>query len=452
MGLKEDIAAHKSTSSPSGLMADIVAHKAQTEADAEFDKQLLASPTEGMSTPAKLGAGFISGLMNVGQGAGNMMGLVDDETITERKGLEAPLSDTTAGSIGQFGGEMAALAPLGAVGTGAKVLGGGQKALRGTAAALEGAGAGAILANPNERGQGAALGAGTGLILNKAMAGLSRVGKDGLVKVKPSAEKLGGYVEKMTGKRPFTPLAQAADKDKLSRAGKFVFSDAAGLLNSARNSFEKQSDDLLTDVYEANIRQAWGGFGKKQADIANKVLRETGDMQLALEAGKNAGKKGEYSASQDVLDTAARSSLTGNYSPQQLLKASKSGVAGDIGYAPFREVGKDMLDVLGTNLGESSVASRNIFRGFTDTVGDAAAILPGPGALLGSKTWQNMLMGQNPLQRGMREGLDTRSGKVFREGMSGVRRTASGQPAEKDESDDMVTAQELLANALRGDI
>ncbi len=446
------------------------AREVQAAQDAEFDRQLLAPPTEGMSMGEKLGAGFISGLLNVGQGVGNMLGIVDDATITERKRLEAPLSDTTAGSVGQFGGELAALAPLGLVGKGAQGVNAAVQGTRGMlptatrvlsstggAATAEGALGGAILSNPNERGEGAALGAGAGLLLNKAMGGMSRFWKDGLAKPSKSATELTNYVEKMTGKRPFIPLAQAVDQ----RSGPITakaksYADIASLLPSARAKFESQAKELTGDVYEANLRKAFSGFGKSQGDVGVKIFRETGDMQMALEAAKNAKRVPKFSTSQEVLDTASRKAPRGEYSPSHLRRAAEAS-EGDIAHAPFRREALLMEDVLPKDVGKSTVAAREGYRDLTDVVGFAADRLPWLGSVLSSRSLQNFLMGSTFWQRQLKKSLNTGSGKDVRATISRIRAAMSAQPAESDESNDMVSPQELVkdyasqaSNALRG--
>ena len=428
-------------------------------AEEEF-RRLQAENVAGMSTGAKLGTGFISGLVNIGQGVGNMVGLVDDETIAERKRMEAAISDTTAGSIGQFGGEMAGLAPLGFIGKGFqyghKLIKGAQalptaaKVLAGTSAALEGAGAGAILANPNERGSGAALGAGAGFVLNKAMAGLSRFGKDGLAKVSKEAKDLLGLVEQQTGKKAFIPLTQAADIASGSVTSKTkTLMDVLGLAPSVRDNLNRQSKEFSSDMLETNLRQAFGGFAKKQGDIGAKVLRETGDMQMALEAAKNASKKKVFSKTQQVLDDAARKASEGRYTPKQLLRSAEKSVDGDIAYAPLRDTAIKMEKVIGSPVGTSSVGTRAELNMIENLVGTMINVIPGSGEILGSKALQNFLMGNTVAQNELKKALQTGSGKVVRETLSRFRATMSGQPVEDDETNDLMSPVDLVKNTSR---
>jgi len=412
-------------------------------------------------------SGVGSGMMNVVRGAGNILGLVDDEEIAKAKAIDAELSDSGYGSAGQFTGEMAALAPLGVVGKGAQVA---HTAVKGagvlptalrvmtapySSAALEGAGAGAVLANPNERGEGAALAASTGFVLNRALAGLSRIGKDGLGKVSQSARDLMDLVESKTGKRPFIPVPMAIDEGAGSvtaRTGAFM--DAVSLLPSARKNMEKQVRGLQDDLYETNIRQTFGG---NKANVASDTLRRTGgDMQMALEYGKNAGK-GTFTPTQKILDTAARGVPRGRYTPKHLLRASERSVGGDIAHAPLRDTALKMDDVLSRNIGTSNVASRDMYHAVAGLVGSVVDKFPGLGPMLSSKSLQNFLIGNTRAQVALQRAMATGSGQQVRRVISDIRRTISAQPAISDESGDFNSVGEqirdfssMAANSLRG--
>ena len=415
-------------------------------------------------------AGVGSGMMGIVKGAGNMMGLVDDEEIAEKKRIDEELSGTGIGSTGQFVGEMAALAPLGVVGKGAQVA---HKAIRGAGmlptaakiltgagsiAAVEGGLAGAIAANPNERGTGATISATGGLVLNKLFAALSRTGLHGLAKTSQSAKDLIETVEKKIGKRPFIPLNQAVDIHAgpiTARSNALM--DAISMLPSARAKMIKQADEFAQDMYETNIRQVFGG---NKANTAAKVLRATdGDVQKALEAGKNAGKNALFSPTQKVLDTAARTSPKGQYAPKHLIRsAQKAAGEGDIGFAPLRETALKMQDTMGRPVGTSTVAARDAYHTVSNILGTLADTMPGLGPMLGSKSLQNFLMGNLDAQRALQKAMASGEGKAVRAVLSNIRRTISIQPVVADdksfldESTNYVKdlSSKLLSKALRG--
>lgn len=68
-------------------------------------------PTEGMSTTDKVLAGIGMGMTRAARGVGQALGMVSQADIDEAHRLEAPLSQTRAGSIGNVVGNTAALAP-----------------------------------------------------------------------------------------------------------------------------------------------------------------------------------------------------------------------------------------------------------------------------------------------------------------------------------------------------
>jgi hypothetical protein len=68
-------------------------------------------PTEGMSTTDKFLAGVGKGFSDVGRGVGQLVGLTSQEDINEAKRLDAPLMNTTAGTVGNVTGTVAAALP-----------------------------------------------------------------------------------------------------------------------------------------------------------------------------------------------------------------------------------------------------------------------------------------------------------------------------------------------------
>jgi hypothetical protein len=68
-------------------------------------------PTEGMTTAQKFLAGTGKAFVDVGRGVGQMMGLVSREDIKRARELDAPLMRTTAGTVGNVLGNVAAMTP-----------------------------------------------------------------------------------------------------------------------------------------------------------------------------------------------------------------------------------------------------------------------------------------------------------------------------------------------------
>lgn len=68
-------------------------------------------PTEGMSGAETVAAGFGGALTNLGRGAGQMLGMVSDEEVSESRRMDAPLNKTLGGKIGNIAGNIAAAVP-----------------------------------------------------------------------------------------------------------------------------------------------------------------------------------------------------------------------------------------------------------------------------------------------------------------------------------------------------
>jgi len=111
-------------------------------------------PTEGMSPTDKFLAGTGKAFADLGRGVGQMVGLVSQEEVDEAKRLDAPLMRTTAGTVGNVTGNVAAALPT--------VFIPGAQGLAG--AALTGAGMGLIqpVASDESRLKNVAVGATAG--------------------------------------------------------------------------------------------------------------------------------------------------------------------------------------------------------------------------------------------------------------------------------------------------
>lgn len=193
-----------------------------------------------------MGAGF----MDIGRSVGNMVGLVDDETVMNQREIDEGL-----GGMGKFGkvvGEIAATAPLGmgagaAVGKGAAALGARSmlpKAVAGTLGrgagrgAVEGATYGAVMADPNERGAGAAGGAAFGGVLGAAGSALGKVmGKGQVTKITKEAKEL----QKLTG--TFIPLSQAAETGMTRMIYNAFLANIPGVGGKVRGQYKHALDD-----------------------------------------------------------------------------------------------------------------------------------------------------------------------------------------------------------------
>jgi len=440
----------------------------------EASYQQSVQGVEDMGMMGRFGAGFKEGGIGMFQGAGNMIGLVDDDTITQRKLDNRALSDTTAGSVGQFIGEAAALAPLALMGptagAAATAIGGANKLRQGyklanavlptaqnylryfsTSRALpmvaEGGLAGAIAANPNERIGGAVGGAVAGGVLNRVNSMIGRVGNRGIAKVSQDAKDLLAESSKATGRDTFIPAGQAIDRnaDSMSAlAGSLT--DFASLLPAAKGKFDAQGVKFANDMYETNLKQMFGGVGglpTVQSDAAIKVLRESGDVKLAIEAGKNAKNIPGYTLTQNIGNAAASGPSKGRYTGKQLRQAAESTVprGDDFGGTPFRETAQRMENVMDRSVGSSNFAAREQAKGLSNLLGSVVNLVPMLGAFLGSQGTQNFIMGNTALQKLLQKALKTGNAAKVTEVVRAIQRAMVAQPAIDDESNDFRSLQ-----------
>jgi hypothetical protein len=80
----------------------------------EYDTER-ADPTEGMSGIGKFAAGYGKVVPDMARGIGQMIGLVDQDSVDEAKRLDAPLMKTGAGMAGNIAGNIATAIPAAAV-------------------------------------------------------------------------------------------------------------------------------------------------------------------------------------------------------------------------------------------------------------------------------------------------------------------------------------------------
>lgn len=370
--------------------------------------------------------GMASGGLDVLQGVGNMIGLVDDDSKAGRKADEAEIFNTDSKSFkgGDFTGETLSLAPAGLISKFPQL----AKLGKTGAVMAEGALSGAILADPNERGEGAVLGGLTSAALTKTMGALSRVVKDGLVKQGPSAKRLKELIKKMTGKEPFIPATLAAGAEDgvsktFSKAGQGV-----GLIPGVGGRMKDQENRLLRKWYEAVLRQTQAGVGKKGDEIADIFKGNRGDVLRTLD-DQNLVRP--LNKTQETLYDLAATKHKGRFSPAELeVTAAQAGKADFTGsYQPMREIAMAATDVFGGNLTSQGIAERGIFNVVQDVGGKQASLGPML-SFLGSEGVQKFMLGDNASQQLLKKYMATKSGAVLRELMSRVRNGMAAQAGE----------------------
>jgi hypothetical protein len=168
-------------------------------------QQIDVDPTKGMSTSDKFFAGVGKGMTDVVRGVGQAIGLVDQSEIDESKKRDAALVNTTAGTVGNIAGTVAATAPT--------MLIPGANTVAGSAAIGAATGALAPVASDESRGMntvlggaGGAVGAAVGKVLPRVAAPITpsepvkKLMAEGVIPTPGQAVsggKIGKYVNKV---------------------------------------------------------------------------------------------------------------------------------------------------------------------------------------------------------------------------------------------------------------
>lgn len=239
------------------------------------------SPTDDMSGMGKFAAGVGSGATRVARRAANLAmsekpqssrfaGLdlqraepkpedwYSDESVRDQSQRDAPLGNTGAGMAGQFVGEMAATAPLGAVGTSVRTAAGAARAAPALARTLgvgaEGAAQGVVTSDVGAAGKGAGIGAGIagafgagGKVLNRAL--------QGIVRKSPEAEMM-ETIAARHGEDVKLPLAQAASDEGVSGMLKMIYGKILPFVPGATKQLKAQGEEAGEKFRNVALKEA----------------------------------------------------------------------------------------------------------------------------------------------------------------------------------------------------
>lgn len=184
-----------------------------------------------------------------------------DEAIQTQDELDAPLTETGRGSVGQMVGQAAtataATAPLGGLGAVSKAGSVLPRALAHptTRAALEGGAAATAAADPNDQGEDSVKGAALSATMER-MFGLGGRAISGLIKKNEATEALQQLAQQQ-GEEIFVPVSQAATQDDLlSRGAKILYGEGLSLVPGVRGQLVRQADDATEKVRELAVKEA----------------------------------------------------------------------------------------------------------------------------------------------------------------------------------------------------
>jgi hypothetical protein len=250
--------------SPDGQRFEVTAPDGATEAEVlsyakrQFQavpKDKPFDPTDGMSTTDKVLAGVGKGMVDVGRGAGQMLGLTSQAEIDEARRIDAPLMNTKSGMVGNILGSVAAAAPAMFIPgantvAGAGVTGAVLGALQPMAAdesRLQNAALGGVLGSGAQFGLGKLAGAAQSRLAAKEAEGLTKASQNAVRDETLRASQQAGYV---------IPPSQAGG-GILSRtlegvSGKYKTNQAAAIKNQnvtdslARKALGLADDEPIT--------------------------------------------------------------------------------------------------------------------------------------------------------------------------------------------------------------
>jgi hypothetical protein len=255
--------------------------------------------------------GIGSGLTRMGRGGTNVLikalnrlspslgvsnniptpGFASDEALREQDRLDAPLTGSAEGGMGQFVGQAAASLPLGGVprasGAALEAMPAVARTLAGPTvrSGIEGSISGAATAPPEDQAGSAALGFGLGAGLTKAGQALKRT-VGGLAQPGEAAGHLEQFGEQH-GKDIFIPAAQAIPDtaDLPSRLVKTLYKEVLPLVPGASGRIKSQGKKLAEDVREIALKEADYKGVLTPDDIADpaaavKKLRKTIDDEI----------------------------------------------------------------------------------------------------------------------------------------------------------------------------
>jgi hypothetical protein len=314
-------------------------------------------------------AGIGQGMANVGRHAGNLVGLESAQDLKDAAALDKPLLSTGAGRLGALGGETAILAPatmglegaMGLTNWGAKAIS--NPIIRG---ALEGAGQGGLMADPGSKLRGAALGAGTGMVIptvgmaaHKLSYGIDRTPEaqellDKGVRLTPGQMNPEGVINKVEENVRGFPIVGNTIENARNRAqtdfqrGVIEEASAPGykLQNTSTdpNELFQEAQDSYKPLY-----QAAEGFKVRPLDPARNKTLARSLQEAANDRTVGAGEDIRQNA-QDFLEgqfnaAAEKAQTTGGWKSEHLIQL-RSAINEEIRGAGQDQAGKKYAQLL----------------------------------------------------------------------------------------------------------
>lgn len=259
-------------------LADALADRLSKIRKSRAELGEMGDPAKGQSTFSNIAAGVGKSVMDTGRGIGQMLGLVDQQTVDEAARLDRPLMDTGAGVGGNIGGQVLQMAvPGGALakaGMVPKALQTGRGALG--AAALSGGAFAATqpvlsgetrLANTAKGAAYGAAGQGAAQLVGKAARGAADTLEPEVKRLAAKAESFGIPITlaQLSDSRFVQTLKSVVDKLPFSGAAKMNDRQIAAFNKAVAGTFGEKADKITPDVAAAAKRRIGGMFDSLSA-------------------------------------------------------------------------------------------------------------------------------------------------------------------------------------------
>lgn len=338
-----------------------------------------SDPTEGMGAGEKFLAGAGQGMTRVARSVANLVGVDNDREMANAEERDAPLLESGAGAGGALTGEIAATLPAGGVAAGGRALAAralprAAAALKGTTTArvlspaVEGAAVAAAVADPEDRGEMAAFGAGLGGAFGaagKLIGSAVRGAQSNMFGLTDEAKELMAR----TGK--FVPLSHALKPG----LGKQFYEAFLANLPGVGGKIRQQYDDALEDLRRYAGEQAHPPranlvispkddvrtvFGKLE-DYWKTAFDDIGKLKIRLFTG--AGGRRAWAVPDEVTEALKRES-NGHFVPPP----AGTEVTGEV-LVNLRRAAQELVDDIGPDSVLKS-GTRKELEGFIGQIDD----------------------------------------------------------------------------------
>jgi hypothetical protein len=350
-------------------------YESMSDADlmAQYEKvkptpQTLHNVTDDMSTFQKFAAGLGKSMVDTGRGVGQLMGLVSQQEIDESAKTDKALMGTTAGLIGNVGGQVAQMAIPGAgAAKGLQMAGLGGKLLAGGAIARAAAGGASFAASQpvltgNSRAENAAIGGLAGGAGQGAVSGLQALAKPAAAAMSPAVSQLAAKAEAMgipisaaqlSDSKFVKTLASVLEKLPFTGAGNTRTAQQQSFNQAVSKTFGEDAPAITQQVY-SNAKSRIGGeferlSSQNSLNVSDGLLNKLVTLQdEAQRFGSNDTARAVASAIDELLSKADKSGVVPGKAYQsldsKLGKMTKTGDEKAMYLAQVRDAVRSSMD------------------------------------------------------------------------------------------------------------